>query len=203
MRSLKIIFGLLVCVLLASAFETEVNGDNYIVGGRPATRHQFPWIVSLRSATNDHFCGGFILSDRWVGSAAHCTFGSRAVPANVIVASAAHTRFDGNRHRVARIVNHPRYNRQHMIFDISIIQTADRIPITPNGPVRTIRFPTGPVVHDGQTVFFAGWGLTGVSELASIQFILHTILILRRLSSTSQGVKVQLLYPMFYNGNRA
>lgn len=30
---------------------------------------QFPYQVSLRSTQNSHFCGGFIISNRWIGSA--------------------------------------------------------------------------------------------------------------------------------------
>lgn len=169
MNGIKIVFGLLACVLLASAFDTEVDGDNYVVGGRNATRNQFPWIVSLRRQGNNHFCGAFILSDRWIGTAAHCTQGQLAQPANVVAATGAHTRTDGNVHRLARIFNHPRYNRRTMTFDVSILQTVDRIPVTPNGPVRTIRFPSGPVVHNGQTVFLAGWGATQVSNLCTTE----------------------------------
>lgn len=30
---------------------------------------QFPYQISLRSMQNSHFCGGFIISNRWLGSA--------------------------------------------------------------------------------------------------------------------------------------
>lgn len=170
MEGLKLVFGSLACVLLASALAVDVVGDNYIVGGRNANRHQFPWIVSLRNTMNRHHCGGFILSDRWVGSAAHCTIRRLANPNNLIIASGAHTQTDGRKHRVARIVNHPRYNQEHVTFDFSIIQTVDRIPITPQGPVRAIRFPTGPVVHDGSTVFIAGWGWSRVRHITRTLF---------------------------------
>lgn len=164
MNGLKFVVGILACVFLASAYETDVAGDNYIVGGRNANRHQFPWIVSLRNRFNEAICGGFILSDHWVGSAAHCTEARYADPRNVIIASGAHTQTDGNRHQVARIINHPRYNRNFRIFDISILRTVDRIPITPQGSVRPINFPNGPVVPVGATVYLAGWGWTQVSD---------------------------------------
>lgn len=174
MEGLKLVFGSLACVLLASALAVDVVGDNYIVGGRNANRHQFPWIVSLRNTMNRHHCGGFILSDRWVGSAAHCTIRRLANPNNLIIASGAHTQTDGRKHRVDRIVNHPRYNQEHVTFDFSIIQTVDRIPITPQGPVRAIRFPTGPVVHDGSTVFIAGWGWSRVRHITRTLFFWNT-----------------------------
>lgn len=165
MNGLKVILGLLACVLFASAFEKEANGDNYIVGGRAANRNQFPWMASVRTMQNQHFCGGFILSDRWVGSAAHCTQGNLANPHNVLIATGAHTRYDGNRHRVNRIMLHPRFNRQYLTNDVCIIQTADRIPITLRGPIRAIRFPDGPNIQNGSVAFIAGWGITEVSNI--------------------------------------
>ncbi len=37
-----------------------------IVGGSQAAVGQFPYIASIRTLGNFHFCGGSIISDRWV-----------------------------------------------------------------------------------------------------------------------------------------
>jgi secreted trypsin-like serine protease len=44
---------------------------NLITGGSPAARGQFPWQVAL-IIDNSVFCGGSLISDRWVLTAAHC-----------------------------------------------------------------------------------------------------------------------------------
>jgi secreted trypsin-like serine protease len=49
--------------------------DTRIIGGEPATLGQIPWQASLR-INNKHTCGGSILTDRWVISAAHCFLGA-------------------------------------------------------------------------------------------------------------------------------
>ncbi|GLD65600.1 ovochymase-2 isoform X1 [Lates japonicus] len=42
-----------------------------VVGGTEATYGSHPWLVSLRLKSS-HFCGGAILTDRWIMTAAHC-----------------------------------------------------------------------------------------------------------------------------------
>jgi len=43
---------------------------NRITGGSPAARGQFPWQVAIIIA-NAYFCGGSLISSRWVLTAAH------------------------------------------------------------------------------------------------------------------------------------
>nr|XP_051686540.1 serine protease 44 isoform X2 [Oryctolagus cuniculus] len=47
------------------------NRTMKIVGGSPAPERRWPWQVSLRIGYN-HFCGGSLITSRWVLSAAHC-----------------------------------------------------------------------------------------------------------------------------------
>lgn len=44
-----------------------------IIGGRRSDRGAHPWQVMLWNKLNGkHFCGGTLISDRWVVTAAHC-----------------------------------------------------------------------------------------------------------------------------------
>ena len=46
----------------------------YILGGTEAKDGQVPYIVSLQRTTS-HTCGGVIVSDQWIITAAHCVSG--------------------------------------------------------------------------------------------------------------------------------
>lgn len=171
MIGFKTFFGLLACILTL-ACKADVESDNYIIGGRNAQPGQFPWLVSIRRANNPHFCGGFILSNRWIGTAAHCVYRNLRNPDILIVVTGAHTLNDGSRNRVTRVVVHPRFNLRFLTFDVAVLQTAENIEFSAR--VRPVNFPTqNPNIREGATVQFAGWGLIRVSSLI-FAFQFHT-----------------------------
>lgn len=73
-----LIFYSFLASIYASSVVKETNfGENLpdagIIGGQNARPGMFPFIVSLQSKGNGwHFCGGSLISDRFVLTAAHC-----------------------------------------------------------------------------------------------------------------------------------
>lgn len=74
---------------------------------------QFPYLVSLRTSWNMHFCGGAILNTRWILSAAHCTV-FLEIPE--IVAGSIKASEGGEHYAIGRIINHPNYNSERDPF---------------------------------------------------------------------------------------
>lgn len=140
-----------------------------IVGGELASKGQFPFMVSLRSANDAHFCGGTLISNRWIVSAAHC-LASRAT-SNVTVLVGTVNRSDGGAvYEISKIVNHPEYHATSRANDISLVETEIRVDFD---------FQTSPAVlatnftGSGFDVTATGWGqasLTGLPS-ASLQFV--------------------------------
>lgn len=165
----KSIVVLFVCTAVALSAENidsddkkHLPFDNYIVGGQQARPGQFPFLASIRRINNQHFCGAAILSNRWCLSAAHCFLDATREARSIHVWVGAHGRHDGIRHIVQRIANHPHFNRQFMMNDISVVQTSTLIQFV-QGRVQPIRLPSADYTDaEQQRVWVAGWGLTGV-----------------------------------------
>jgi len=68
-----VLLPLFFCLSCFSVMGQASERSTRIVGGEEAGADDYPWVVSLQNAyTGQHFCGGSLVADRWVLSAAHC-----------------------------------------------------------------------------------------------------------------------------------
>lgn len=151
------------------------SGDR-IVGGKTAKPGQFPFAVSIREETLSesshtvvyrHACGGSIVSDRWVLTAAHCAHYSN--PSNVIiVVGAHHIQNDGQVYGLERIVEHPRFEHTNKRRDIALLQTNETIRL--NEAVKVIPLRKRAVNADVMATVI-GWGSLRVRLNFKMTFI--------------------------------
>ncbi|XP_044740803.1 venom protease-like [Chrysoperla carnea] len=135
-----------------------------IVGGFDVNAGQFPWVVALgysesRSEPN-WLCGGTIITQRHILSAAHCIrddlyivrYGTLNIhtdpyPRDVLVEEAR---------------RHEQYDATYISNDISIIKVAEDIQFTDTPLVRPICLPVDPPIRNMKFErtypFVAGWG---------------------------------------------
>lgn len=125
------------------------------MGGADAREGQFPFQVSLRLPLNKHFCGGSILSDRWVITAAHCTIDQK--PSSISVAVGTIQVSEGEIYDVMRVINHEGYNSNRVFNDVSLLKTASSIEFSALVQPIAIRSSTR---NAKEVATASGWGLT-------------------------------------------
>ncbi|NWX48690.1 CTRL protease, partial [Steatornis caripensis] len=56
------------------AISPSVQSSERIINGQNAVPGSWPWQVSLQTRSGSHFCGGSLINENWVVTAAHCKF---------------------------------------------------------------------------------------------------------------------------------
>lgn len=126
-----------------------------IIGGETAEPGQFPHQVSLRLLEYFHMCGGSILSERWIVTAAHCTIGW---PLEYLsIQAGAHLIYgDGEQYEIAQIIEHPEYDDWYLYNDISLIQLT--VSLVLNEQVAIIGYGSATPIGVGVPARASGWG---------------------------------------------
>ncbi|XP_073699750.1 mast cell protease 1A-like [Garra rufa] len=128
-----------------------------IVNGREAKPHSRPYMVSVQTK-NQHICGGFLISDRFVMTAAHC----RNSAQGLTVVLGAHDLRNKNENSVRIKVDsyhpHPHYTSETFHNDILLLKLEKNAQ--PNKNIKAISIPAKEDdIEAGSNCSIAGWGL--------------------------------------------
>ncbi|CAB3387876.1 Hypothetical predicted protein [Cloeon dipterum] len=153
---------IIVCFLVALASGAP---SPWIIGGEPATEGEFPSIVSVQVdvfiSTFRHNCGGTIISERHILTAAHCLTAWTANTVRIVAGSTRAGVSEGDIYKVAALTIHEEYDQINAwINDIAIITLETPIVLKP-GIVEIVTLPPeGQSPEDGAVAVVAGWGDT-------------------------------------------
>jgi len=134
-----------------------------IVGGGPTGVGEFPWLVAILYRNKNLIgqqCAGTLVGDKYVLTAAHCTWYHARTRIFVRVGDTSlDTEFEAHSEtiEVERVINHPGYSMASDENDIAVIVLAKAVSLTKFPNIKPACLPEQGATFQGDAII-AGWG---------------------------------------------
>lgn len=139
-RTTAILAVALLTISLAFVGRADAGGgaDPQIIGGEPADPGEYPFMAAILNENNTgtdynkQFCGGSLIDDDWVLTAAHCVEGAAASQLAVAVGRTVLSSNEGQRRAVAAVFVHPDFGEPTgLAHDAALLRLAAPVSIAP------------------------------------------------------------------------
>jgi secreted trypsin-like serine protease len=144
--------------------------ESRIVGGKIAIAYSWPWQVEMCMdygwGSCDLRCGGTIIDEQWIMSAAHCVDGYEDQAASFGIKVGTFDYNDNNEtgevvFNVSQIFKNPQYGSPHQFsHDISLLKLSGKITFTNHIQPVCVPKNVTDLVHKGKSAWVTGWGAT-------------------------------------------
>ena len=158
-------------LLILISFSFSASAQQKVVGGVDVDIKDYPWQIALTSSpSGSGFCGGSIIGDSWVLTAAHCVSGESASGLYIRGGSSSSYASGGDSYSVNQIIVHPNYSGNS--YDFALIEINGEFTFNTNVQkidlIDEIEIAAG-VQDGGIMATITGWGTTSSGgSLASI-----------------------------------
>jgi len=176
--------------------------SSYINGGIHAKPHSWPWAAAVLNDQGTEpleFCGGTIVSKRWILSAGHC---APILTSGIHIKLGADDRGTSSSQtnepnqqifKVEKAIAHPKFNSSALTFDFSLARLDRDIEF--NDFVRPVCLPSSSdSVAVGENVITIGWGYGGPDGTVPEHHHLQQLKI-PVISAAKCNVLIQQYYP--------
>ncbi len=131
-----IIFAILTFSQIALTQAADSSRNAKIIGGTETNIADWPWMVALVNPGfnifNNQFCGGTLISDRWVLTAAHCVIDETTDSVQILTGK---TKLSSGRERelisVSQIIIHPDYDQISFDSDLALLKLSETVTAEP------------------------------------------------------------------------
>jgi len=151
-------------------FYTGVKKEiSKIIGGTDANIADFPWQVYFEAGT--YLCGGTIIADDWIVTAAHCTRNEdgTAIPVSEMFIKAGATNpyqvNSGKIYFISQVIIHENFNNNNLDNDIALLKLKSPVDVVNASPIKLVTAADAleGATDPGVISWVTGWGLTDLS----------------------------------------
>ncbi|KAK5638891.1 hypothetical protein RI129_013186 [Pyrocoelia pectoralis] len=143
--------------------QSQLHGR--IVRGEDANIEDFPYHISL-TVSGYHICGGSIIAENWILTAAHCTFWQPTGQLSVRYGSAL-VNTGGTVIEVHTKNEHRLYDSENFDYDVSVLNLKSSITFSVNA--NSIKLVASGTSQGHRSAVVTGWGGLYIGEPATVQ----------------------------------
>jgi len=139
--------------------ECGIPGGKRIVGGEEAVPHSYPWMAAL-FVDGKWFCGGTLISDEWVLTAAHCAQDATEMTIMLGAHNVREASEPGRLEIVTRdFFTHPKWSSFNIHNDLALVHLPEKV--TFSDTIRPVCLPSYSDAGDAMAhvpAVASGWG---------------------------------------------
>ncbi len=138
--------------------DATASAQSEIIGGTLADIGEYPWQAQLSIPGFSHYCGGSLIDNDWVLTAAHCA-GRPASDYTVRLGLQKRSVPDGfvETRTVRRVIRHPSYNSALIDNDVALFELSSPVTYTPRIQPIALKEADAAI---GTRAKVSGWGNT-------------------------------------------